>query len=125
MSLLVIAGFVFVPMLLLLGAEYSASAMFRLRVSRGPYFTGLATGYVSLLFGIVLMIERWGDESKPEYYKPVWDALLTPSIVSLVTLLGLGYMLKIKFSRRAFMRGWISGLASALGTLGLFCWYFT
>jgi hypothetical protein len=125
MSLLVIAAFLFVPMLLLLGAQYSAARLLNANVSRKPYFTGLVLGFISLLLGVNFMIDRWGDESKPEYYKPVWDALLSPSIFGLAGALGLAYLLRLTFSRKAFTGGWISGLASAAGSVGLFYWYFT
>jgi hypothetical protein len=124
MGLLVMAGFLFVPMLSLLGVQYSTAKYFKVSVSRKPYFTGLAIGFLSLLVGVGLMISRWGDETKPEYYKPIWDALLSPSIVCLAAALVLGYLLKLKFSRKAFLGGWVAGLVSSLLSLGLFYWYF-
>ncbi|WP_321935187.1 hypothetical protein [Paraburkholderia sp. J8-2] len=125
MSLIVIAAFFFVPILSLVSIQMFAARVRNLTVSRKPYATGSIFSFVALMIGLQILLDSWAGVSDPPAFNTLfWTRLLSPSIISLVVVLGVAHMLKLRFSRKAYLAGWLSGLAGALGTVWLFYWYF-
>lgn len=125
MSLLVIAGFFFVPILSLVGVQYYGARALNFSVPRKPYVTGLILGFIAVVVGVNYMIDSWAGLNKPVLNMHVLTVLLLPSIVSLLGVLGVSYLLKLAFSRKAYLGGWISGVVGSVITVFLFYGYFT
>jgi hypothetical protein len=119
-----VAQFLFLPMLGILGTVLSGALLFRIKFSKGAFSFGMLCAFIVLALAGYLVFARWSSGG-PDYYKPIWDVTLLPVLGVIVAMPLCRRFFGMSFSRTAFLTGMLTGFLACGASLFLFYGYFT
>ena len=125
MSLVVIAIFLFFPLLLIAGLQWTVESLFGFALCRKIYLYGIFCASVGLFTALQVVLNGWANENSPDYTRPISYTLFPAVVLPVVCAFVGGRLLKLQISRKAFFVGYGAGLAGTACTIYMFYWYFT